>query len=180
MPKKPVTTIEDKYQPNVWGSDGSGGFIDLQVPSGQRCLVRRPGVEGLMRAGVLHDLDSLSAIVDQKHIKRVEGRPQVNPESLLKDQRSLDNVLHVADRVVAYVVVRPEVHIAPNDDTLRVAGHVYTDMIDLEDKMFILNFAVGGSSDIAGFRRESNKALGSLADREINAPTTKRHPRNKR
>lgn len=153
---------ESKYSPSVWGSAPENPFSDLEVPSGQTCLVRRPGVEGLMKAGVLQDLDSLSAIVDQKHIRRVQGKPEVDTAALLKDGKSLENVIHVAERITCYVVVKPEVHMTPDDSTRREPGKIYADMIDLEDKMFILNYAVGGTRDLERFRAERAEALGSV------------------
>lgn len=41
---------------------------------------------------------------------------------------------------------------------------IYTDMIGLEDKMFLFNFAVGGLKDAAAFREESAKVVGTVAD----------------
>ena len=63
-PQVEVVAVDpnDKYAPTTWGSE-LGGAEDLTVPSGQTCLVRRPGVQGLMEAGILHDLDTLTAEV---------------------------------------------------------------------------------------------------------------------
>lgn len=153
------TDPDSRYAPTTWGGD-STGLEDLRTPSGQLCQVRRPGVEGLVKAGVLHDLDSLTAIVDG-HVKTAKGSkvPEINVASLMHDQKSLDNVLHVADRVLCYTVVQPKIQMTPNDVTSRVSGVIYADMVDLEDKMFILNYAVGGTRDFERFRREQNDAL---------------------
>ncbi len=156
--------IDPKYAPTVWGSGQVGGAEDLEVPSGQLCLVKRPGVQGLMAAGVLHQADSLSALVDQKHLKK--GKPgeaaEVDPASLIKDGKALDNLMHVVDRVVSHVVVQPPIKMAPNDVTRRKAGQVYTDMVDLVDKMFIFNYAMGGTRDLERFRGELDESLGSV------------------
>lgn len=43
---------------------------------------------------------------------------------------------------------------------------IYTDMIGMEDKMFLFNFAVSGVRDVESFRQASAEAVGDLVDRE--------------
>lgn len=171
----PKAETEGKYAVNTWGS--IGGYEDLTVPSGQLCLVKRPGVQGLMAAGVLHNIDGLTAMVNQKHIKRVKGGPSsvapgvpdpasLDMQSILKDPEALDSIMHTVDRVVCHVVIKPEVTMTPNDVTRRRDGVIYADMVDLVDKMFIFNFAVGGSRDLETFRGGLGEAVGSLDDGE--------------
>lgn len=154
----------DKYAPNSWLAGGVGGLEDVTVPSGQTCLVRRPGMEGLMKAGILHNVDSLSQVVNEKHLKRVDGKTtdEINMSSLMADEEGMAEVLHVMDKVICHVVVKPEVHMTPGDVTRRVQGVVYADMIDLVDKMHLFNFAVGGTRDLESFRRGLDEAVGSL------------------
>lgn len=161
----PVPEPEDsRYAPDSWMSGGHGGTEELQVPSGQLCLVRRPGMEGLMRAGVLANADSLSAIVNEKHIKRVDGKKtdEIDADSLVGDEEALEEISYVVDKVICYCVVRPQVHMTPGDVTRRKQGVVYADMIDLVDKMFIFNHVVGGTRDLERFRGELEQSLGSL------------------
>ena len=166
--RKASTSKKDKYAPTVWGS-GDDGLEDLEVPSGQVCLVRRPGVQRLMEAGVLRDVDSLSAIVAAEHIKRVNGEDAIDTESLAEDVTAIANVLHIVDRVVVHVVVKPEVVMTPNDTTSRKDGVIYADMIDIEDRMFIFNFAVGGTRSVEQFRAQSKPPVGSVEPVEDNA-----------
>lgn len=166
-PATPIPTQDDptaKYAADAWLSGGIGGMEDLQVPSGQLCLVRRPGLEGLIKAGVLRNIDSLSALVGEKHIKKAKkGAPQkVNVESVMKDPKALDEILHTVDKVICHCVVKPEVHMTPNDVTSRKQGVVYADMIDINDKMFIFNFVVGGTRDLESFRGGLDESLGGL------------------
>jgi hypothetical protein len=165
----PMQDPNSKYQPTAWGSDSAvGGAVDLTTPSGQTCLVRRPGLQGLMKAGVLHNLDLLSSIVDEKHMKRVgkgakkSQEKELDVQSIMNDQHAIDEVLHVMDRVVTHCVVQPQVLMTPNDITNRNPDVIYADMIDLQDKVFIFNFVVGGSRDIARFRRELGESVGGL------------------
>lgn len=39
---------------------------------------------------------------------------------------------------------------------------LYADMVDMEDKQFIFQWAIGGHSDVARFRRERDAAMGSV------------------
>lgn len=164
---QPIPQVEDpnsKYAPDAWISGGVGGMEDFTVPSGQLCLVRRPGMEGLMKSGVLHNVDTLSQIVNEKHLKRTKGNPdgEINISSLMEDQEGLDQVTLVIDKVICHCVVKPEIHRAPNDVTLRQPGVVYTDMVDLIDKMAIFNFVVGGTRDMESFRAGLDELMGSV------------------
>lgn len=156
----------DKYAPNAWLASGVGQMEDLTVPSGQTCLVRRPGLEGLIKAGVLRNVDNLSAIVNERHVKKSKKGAQssVNVDSILQDPQALESIMHTVDKAVCYCVVKPEIVMAPNDITLREQGVVYTDMIDIEDKMFIFNFVVGGTRDLETFRGGLNDAVGGVDD----------------
>lgn len=174
----------DKYAPTAWGNSGSG-LTDLECPSGQTCLVRRPGVEGLVREGVLHNLDTLTSLVQTEHIDRVSGKKVQQPrddEQIMKDlldnPAKMDSAFHMVDRVVCAVVVKPEVEMAPNDPTRRRPGMVYTDMIELEDKLFILNFAVGGSRDLERFREDTNRYVAAVDDGGQVPRASKRAARN--
>lgn len=163
----PIPVPEDpnsKYAANAWLSGGIGDMEDLTVPSGQLCLVRRPGLEGLMKAGVLHNVDSLSQIVNEKHLSqgKKDAQPELNMSSLLKDQKALDEVTHVIDRIICHCVVKPEIHMTPNDVTRRVKGVVYADMVELTDKMFIFNYVVGGTRDLESFRSGLAEAVGGV------------------
>lgn len=165
---QPVPQQDDptsKYAPNAWLSGGIGDLEDVTVPSGQTCLVRRPGMQGLIKAGVLHNVDSLSQIVNEKHLKRIDGKAstEIDMSSLMGDEEGLEEVMHVMDKVICHVVVKPEVHMTPNDRTRRQAGIVYADMIDLIDKMHLFNYAVGGTRDLESFRLGLDEAVGSVA-----------------
>lgn len=163
-PQQPPAPGE-KYAASTWGS--IGGMEDLEVPSGQLCLVKRPGVQGLIQAGVLHKIDSLTSLVQSKHINRVNPTPGgategINVASLMEDPKALDDIMHTVDRVVCHVVVQPPVHMTPNDVTNRKPGVIYADMVDLIDKMFIFNYVVGGSSDLETFRSGLDQSLGGV------------------
>ena len=159
----PLTSgAADPYAPTAWGATPL--YEDVRCPSGQMALCRRPGVQGLILAGALEEMDSLSAVVDKKHIKRVKGEETVDVDSLMGDTDQIKEVLAVADRVVQYIVVKPPLTLPPADEADRVDGVLYVDMVDMEDRLFLMNFAVGGTRDAESFRIERAEALGSLVD----------------
>lgn len=155
---------DDKYAPTTWLSNGPlGGSEDLVLPSGQLALVRRPGVEGLMKAGVLRNLDSLTDLVSKNHVARANGRERIDVEGLLGDEERMAEITHVMDRVITHCVLKPQIEMAPNDVTNRQPGVVYTDMIDLTDKAFVFNFVVGGTRDLETFRNGLNELSRGVA-----------------
>lgn len=161
----PMVDGDDKYTPTAWGSQ-LGLAEDLMTPSKQLCLVRRPGIQGLVDAGVLHDVDFLTQFVNNKHIRRVSGKPEIDANAVLKNPDALKKATHLIDRVVCHCVLKPHVEMTPNDPTQRVDGHIYADMIDDTDKMFIFNYAVGGTRDAERFLRETRTVMGTLDDGE--------------
>lgn len=152
--------IDEKYAPQQWGS--VGGLTDLTCPSGQVCQVRNPGPQGLIAAGVIHSLDALTGIVQNELIPSAEGAPKIDVEKLLKNSEAIASMMHTIDRVVVHCVVQPKVEMTPSDVTLRKEGVIYADMIDLEDRTFIMQFAMGGTRDLERFREESAKVMGSV------------------
>lgn len=176
---------EDKYAPSSWGQKTDvfdGTAEDVRVPSGQLCRVRRPGVKGLVAAGVLDHVDQLSKIVGEKHITRAKGGrvEKVDAESLAKQPEKVAEIIDVVDKVVCHIVVKPQIHRSPkcsvcgkdvdwhsyvpvedyHDPVVKLdAGKIYAFQVDMDDRMFLLNFAVGGTRDLESFRQQREELL---------------------
>lgn len=186
-PRTKKTPARAQTTPGTQYGQGWGGelLIDLPVPSGVLCQVRRPGIPGLIKAGLLDSLDALTGIVQTDHVERVkEGKdPHVTAEqmkALSKDKAQLLKALDLTDKVVEYVVTQPKLvrpvvrdergvpvltgdgEETPLPDADRVLGTIYTDSVSLEDKMYIFQFVVGGVTDLETFRKEFSETLGSL------------------
>ena len=171
----PAPKGKKKYGGKSWGKEF---LVDLEVPSGELCQVRRPGVAGLIAAGLLDSMDTLTSLVQSEHVDRVEkgnsstlSKDEVS--ALLKDKDKLLGSLMLMDKVVAFVVNQPTVKIPvveegedgnkttrPIRDEERDPEVVYTDMIDMVDKVYIFQYVVGGVSDLEQFRKE----FGELVD----------------
>lgn len=176
----------NKYSLGVRTNDG---LHDVDLPSGHTVQARRPGVQGLIAAGLLDNFDELTAIVQVEHIepqtpkgRSASATPKVTPdqaqsaaEVLLKDKEKLATAFHLMDRLAAFVIVQPPVWVdyqgkdEPDGEwEARQAkaaedGAYAVREIDIEDKTFLLNWAVGGSSDLAAFRQGTNELMGNLA-----------------
>ena len=203
--KKPA---DRKQKQSRYGSSWKTPLIDLDLPSGEVCQVRRPGVQGLIKAGVLHSLDSLTSIVQTETIPNAEGKPLPQGkdiESIVQDPEKFGKMMEAVDKIVCHVVTQPTVHngmtkvlnedgeaveIDPETGVHKLremtdeekaeavldfeAKHpdrslVFVDWIDSMDKMFIMNFAVGGSGDLAEFRKATQVSLGGVQPGEAAA-----------
>lgn len=154
---------------------------ELSLPSDNVAIVKRPGPEAFLAKGLLPD--NLTPIVEEA-IRSGKGMPQDKTDELAKDPEAILGMLDAMDRILCTVVIEPQVtyHKRPvvgedgeplkdakgkeqmedipeeeRDDEL-----LYSDDVDLEDKMFIFNFAVGGTRDLERFREEHGAGLGDL------------------
>lgn len=187
--KKAAKAAPKKAVPAGGYSIGRGSsptdLVDVELPSGNICQARRPGVQGLIGAGLLDSLDELTALVQTEHIdpktpsgmaaaQRVTAKQAEDAtQALLADKDKLETAFTLIDRITAYVVVQPPVwvdyklkvsdpgqesRIETDDEFNRreeaaaKAGAIAVREVDDEDKMFLLQWCVGGTSDLAGFR----------------------------
>jgi hypothetical protein len=138
---------------------------DLALPSGNVALVKRPGMLEFIKKGVVPD--TLLPTVDEA-IKKGKGLPPSETENLLKDPSKIAAMEEMMNKVVVLCVVEPEVRLHTDDDgdvipeADRDEDVIYTDDVDLEDKIFIFQFASGGTRDVERFRQESGIGLGGV------------------
>lgn len=158
--KKPHTPA--RFTPTSWGAGGGGDTEELTVPSGQLVLVRTPGVQGLLHAGVLERVDSVTALV-AKHLGP-DGRVSADETTgLASDSEAVAEMLRLMERVVCHIVLEPHIEPAPSDVTRRQDGVIYSDTISLADRAFLFNYAVAGVRDAESFRRSAEALVGTVA-----------------
>jgi len=129
----------------------------LVVPSGNTCLVRAPGLQVFIKQGMIPN--SLLPIVNDA-IKK--GSVPTNDDfNIQDDPEMLNEMMELMDAVTVYCVVEPAVEAMPVDDegepipfSQRDPDTLYVDEVDFTDKIFIFQYAVGGSADLAKFRKE--------------------------
>src|SRR5687768_12777562 len=101
-----------------WGGDPT---VDLTVPSGTVCKVKRSDPIHLLDAGVLDDVDTLSMFVQEKHVTRVQKGKKVKTveeapvddqkvAELMKDPETRRKMLQLMNAIAVTMVVIPQVH----------------------------------------------------------------------
>lgn len=156
-----------------YGLGKSAQQIELVLPSSETCLVIRPGVQGLIKAGILDNLDTLTGLVQTELIDSKDPRiKQQAVNALASRPGDLLKAMSLVDRVVCHVVKAPEVEMPPESDSERDPETLYADDVDLDDKMFIFQFVVGGTRDIEQFRKQSEELLGGIPTvQNVSLPT---------
>jgi hypothetical protein len=142
---------------------------DLELPSGNVCLITRPGLPELLAAGILPNslLQAAQVAVqngksNSKKKRDVDSAVQKMRDEAMADPAKMVEMFDAFDRVTSFCVQEPkclyykddEGNIIPEEQ--RDYDHfLYSDRVALEDKTFIFNFVVGGTRDIEQFRKES-------------------------
>lgn len=155
---------EDAYAPTTWGQYDK----EISVPSGQKCRVRTLDFNDVMGAGFLDKLNTLQGVVD-KHSKKAEGQPPIDPMKLLKDKRTVSQFSSMIDEVVCMVVTAPMVVMPPAKYEDRKTGIVYADTVPLADKLEIFQEAMGAMSDLESFRGGAGQSAERVADEQGDA-----------
>lgn len=159
-----------------WKTDAK--TTELRVPSGHICLAKKPGGMAMfLQKGAIPN--ALIPII-KKHMNDARDVDMAKMgEEMLDDPSKINDILELCDNVCVYTVVQPKLVPTPrftNDDPRPVGYNVgdvmpeecrdpntlYVDEVDIEDKMFIFQWAVGGTRDVAQFRREQASALADL------------------
>lgn len=151
---------------------------DLELPSGNIALVRRPGLERLIAADFIPD--SLlpmaeNAVQQGKGGKPAEVKPAQTAE-MVKDKKMVADVFLTMDRVAEMVVVEPKVvhhrRQAEDDSWVELTDEekeayedkngddfLWSDVVDFQDKAFIFQFVCGGTRNLERFREQTGLAM---------------------
>lgn len=79
------------------------------------------------------------------------------------DLDMINDMYEMVNRVVVASVLEPKVHYAPEEGEDRDDDLLYVDEVEDEDKMFIFQWATGGTDDVATFRLEAGADMDALA-----------------
>ena len=190
MPATPkgAKVPQDRKKKN---NDGFGkkALFPLELPSGAEITVTRPGVQALIKKGLLHSLDSLTGIVQTETIPNAEGRPKVDVKQLVQQSGKIEEMMNIIDKIALEVVIEPKLSPVPiprdedgniipdpTDEQIDAARDPelrYIDYVDENDKTFIMNFALGGSADLVAFRQATEETMGGLPAGQAAEGTTK-------
>lgn len=154
-------------QTKKYGLGRATNAIELDLPSGNTCLVIRPGVQGLIKHGLLDSLDTLTSLVQINHIDSKDPKAMAKAvNDFAQDPKKILEASRIIDQVLCYVVHEPKVLMPPESDSERDPGSLYADEVDEEDKLFIFQYVVGGTRDIESFREQSKKLMDGIQPSE--------------
>lgn len=136
----------------------------LKLPSGNTCLAIAPGAEVFIKLGMIPN--SLLEIV-QGAIQKA-SRKQAPPDfskiatDVVNDTKKMQELMVLVDRVALFCVQQPVILDVPEHASDRDDEALYIDEVDLEDKFFVFQWAVGGTRDLESFRQEQAAGVGPV------------------
>lgn len=172
--KKPKTNTPkpDKKPMNIQDfKKASRVSANLELPSGAVVEVKNPGgMKMFLTGGAIPN--SLMGIVQDamdsgKGIKDEEMADLITAENGELNKDLLADMMTMIDNVTVNCWVMPPVTPLPENDgeegVERDPELLYVDEVLEEDKLFVFQWATGGTKDIEQFRSEHNESLESLA-----------------
>ena len=183
-----------------WKGKKSQQGTELLLPSENVALVRQMSPQAFLSSGMIPD--PLTAMIT-KAINSKRGLPPSAINDLSDDPKKLVEALLMVDRVVCHVVVQPTVEMPPvcvtcgeyaNADQHEQPSHpeyhkyqegdrdpdvLYADELDMEDKMFIFQWCLGGVRDLETFRQQLSSGVAASPERKDVRSKAKRTPRSR-
>lgn len=151
----------------------------LLLPSGNVCLARNPGMSAFLEQGLIPN--GLMPIVEEA-INQGKGLSPAKTEEVARDPKMLGDVVNFANTVLVHSVIQPPVLMPPvwtesdaDEGTCKLedigktnagkkdANLLYADDVLMEDRLFILQWVVGGTRDLERFREQQAAALEGMA-----------------
>lgn len=135
----------------------------VEVPSGNTCRALRQGMQAFVKAGVVPN--SLLPVVMQA----IKSGAVPNLDKIEKDPQKVMDAVRLMDAVTVHILVEPRVlPVPPQEDVKsefydpdfeRDEDALYVDQVDFTDKVFLFQWACGGTSDLERFRSQSDELL---------------------
>lgn len=146
-------------------------FVELTLPSGETVLAKRVGVEAFLKTGRIPN-----SILPYMRGAMLGQRADFKADDLTPELISDMSVMF--DVATQAAIVEPTVHDVP-ESVEREEDKLYIDEIDEVDKQFIFQWCIGGPTDVAKFREQTEQQLAALQDGERVVRPTKRTARAK-
>ena len=137
--------------------------VELTLPSELVVRAKRVELESfIVQGNVPNPLMQIVSEALEKgkkaDIEKMVGMDEGNIDlDMVKEMYGMVNDIVVAS------VLQPQIHLVPEDEDERDDDLLYVDEVDDEDKMFIFQWATGGTSDVETFREQARADLVSLA-----------------
>jgi sulfur carrier protein ThiS len=146
----------------------------IELPSGKSAEIRRVPLPQLLAEGLLGD--SLAAYAQQA-VDAGQGMKPDDLKEMAKDPNKIIEALDAYDRLAAKCFVKPQVIYCKVDGVVipeaqRDPEALYSDELDLEDKIFVFQVVAGGTTDLERFRKEfAASVAGVSAGPGVQVPT---------
>jgi len=174
-----------------WKGRVERAAVKLLLPSGNVCLAFNEGMMSFIESGKVPNA-LMPIIMDA--INEGKGMAPDAVKKLANDSRVIQDMMAMVNSAVVSCVVQPKISPAPLavrtiksedapdvvEEYIVLSGQVgvdadgngverdpkkmYVDELDMNDKMFLFNWVMGGSKDIERFRTQSAAALESLSE----------------
>lgn len=139
--------------------------VELELPTGAVILAKGlTSMRAFLKSGAIPN--SLMVIIQESIDKGKEpdldSIMQPTGEDGKVDQQSIDDMLALVDNATVATWILPPTALPPENDEDRRDDVLYTDEIDENDKLFVFQWAIGGSDDLETFRKEQNAGMDRL------------------
>lgn len=133
----------------------------VELPSGVVVKLRKPdGLKALLSGGKIPN--SLMGIVEQA--LNPERKGDVDMSDLGQNPEAMADLFRLIDNMTVDAFLEPKVHPAPETEEERDDDKVYVDEVDINDRFWILSWAMAGVKDVAPFRPSANTGVEGVAD----------------
>ena len=155
-PKKAAAKTAAAPTPkSQWKTNSEGELLEL--PSGKTALIKRIQLPTLIAENLLGDSISVLA---QQAVDRGQGMNPAEIKQMSDDPKKIAEALDAFDKIAARCFMDPEVVYykdAKGDlipDGERDPEALYSDEIDIQDKIYLVQVVAGGTTDLQTFRKQ--------------------------
>jgi hypothetical protein len=170
-PRKGSTAQDFKDRARAEGATVSdiGAFkqraqgVVLPLPSGLVVKARRVELQTFILQGTVPNplMEIITEALEKGDKANIPA--MVGVEEGKVDLDMVNDMFAMVEEVVVESVVEPQIHREPEKESDRDDSLLYVDEVEAMDKMFIFQWAVGGTSDLESFLEEAGADLDALA-----------------
>lgn len=159
------TVSDDRYAPTSWGRpDTSNEPFEFTTPSGQICLIRRLGMDDILRMGMVDKLDFFSKSMSEDDAEKPnEAREDEIKKSVLSNFGQMDDAIGA---IVVAGVIAPSIQPTPDHAALKKAGVIYVDSIPFNDRVALFS-EILDTEGLSTFRKESEDGVGDVPAEQV-------------
>lgn len=148
------------------------GGEDLQLPSELWIKAKRVELQTMVLQGAVPNalMEVVSAALEKGQKSDIPKMMGVEEGKI--DLDMVNDMYEMVNAVVVQVFVEPKCYPVPEAEDDRDDDLLYVDEVDDTDKMFLFQWASGGTSDLERFREEADADMASLAEIQGAGATT--------